>query len=113
MRSCSNTTPAVKRGTTPTLQVYFDGVEMSDVGSITFLLKADTSEITPALVEKVVENPESNPVDVEFTVEDTYLLPATEIWMDTRIVLHSGKIPPTEMVQINVMATLFPENKGV
>lgn len=112
MRSCSNTTPEVKRGTTPTLQVYLDGVDLSDVDSVTFLFKACQFEDAPALLEKTIKSPESNPVEVSFTLEETYDLPNTEIWMDTRIVLQSGKVPPTEMVLIHVMGTLFPEDWG-
>ena len=106
-----NSDVGVKRGTTPTLQVYLDGVDMTEIASVTFLFKTMAMESAPALVEKTVKSPKANPVEVEFTEEETYLLPPAELWMDTRIVLNSGKIPPTELVKIHVMATLFPQDK--
>nr|DAK68130.1 MAG TPA: hypothetical protein [Caudoviricetes sp.] len=111
MRSCDSSAASVKRGTTPTLQIYLDGVDMAEVASVTFLFKALAEERGPALVEKTVKSPKANPVEVEFTGEETYLLPPAELWMDTRIVLNSGKIPPTELVKVRVMETLFPQDK--
>lgn len=104
-----NSDVGVKRGTTPTLQVYLDGVDLAEVKSVTFLFKRNVSERLPALLEKTVENPEANPVEVELTMEETYALDFPEIWMDTRIVLSSGKVPPTELVQLSVGATLFAQ----
>ena len=114
MLNCNNggtSAAAIKRGTTPTLQIYLDGVDMADVSKVDFLFKEIQSEIKKPIIQKTVVSPESNTVQVDFTLEDTYAMCTAELWMDTRITLKDGKIPPTEMVKINVRKTLFPQEK--
>lgn len=114
MRSCNNgvdCAAAIKRGTTPTLQIYLDGVDMADVASVTFLFKELAEEGAPTVLEKTVISPPANPVDVDFTLEETYMLPAAALWMDTKLHLKDDKIPPTELIRVNVLETLFPQEK--
>lgn len=109
MRSCGN--PAIKRGTTPAIQIHLDGVDAADIASVTFLFKAAELESASVLVKKTVEKPESNPIEIVFTQEETYRLPTLGVWMDTRIRLNSGKIPPAELVKLDIGKTLFSQDE--
>lgn len=112
---------SVKRNTTPVLPIKVN-LPLSDILRIEFLFKEKKMDNFPELVRKVYDlrdGPipvkegedtfESFTVTCEFTAEETLRLPAGTIFMDTRVVLLNGKIPGTEIVEIEVTPTLFKE----
>ena len=106
----------MKRGTTPILKVRIEKVQNSDISSIEFLFKQIPTETAEAILEK--DYPGN---DVTYDAQnDRYLISLTEAesrlfleerfcFMDTRITLTTGKIPPTTIEKIMTRKTLFEE----
>lgn len=116
----------MKQNTTPILPIEilmpFEGIKR-----IEFIFKRlntnnynnDQYRSYPALVHKILEGDdiklaegdtsEKFIVRVPFTAEETLKMPVGPIYMDTRIVFENGCIPETEIVKINMNATLFEE----
>ena len=105
----------IKRGTTPHLSVRFNGLdENAAVESIEFLFKQYANENSPALLRKRypdnVQREDSGIYRMFFTAEETRRFSTDKyMYMDTRITLLGGEIPPTSIVTIMVTPTLFHE----
>ncbi len=108
----------MKQNTTPTVYVKIP-VPIENVKRIEFMIKKHKDSIYPALLHKVYAGKDI-PYDEEytqegfivllpFTAEETMSLPVGEVYMDTLIVMKDGSIPPTDIVKIDVSATLFEE----
>lgn len=105
----------MKRGTTPTLKINVPGIDVSEIDHIDFIFKGSESETAPAIIEK--SYPDSVSYDSEvflmpFTEEETRLFNDYHAYMDTRIVTKDGKIPATQIIEIDVRSTLFGEVKN-
>lgn len=115
----------MKQNTTPILPIEIL-MPFENVQRIEFIFKRlntnnynnDLYRSYPALLHKVYEGSdipvseqtsESFIVQVPFTEEETLSLPVGPLHMDTRIVLSDGSVPETQIVKINVTATLFEE----
>lgn len=108
----------MKQNTTPTVSVSIP-VPFSQIKRIEFIFKKHKDSIYPALLHKVYsvndiplaegDTTESFVVLLPFTAEETMSLPVGEIYMDTLIVMADGSIPQTNIVKVDVAATLFEE----
>ena len=104
----------IKRGTTPTIGVRLN-IQNVEVSTIDFLFKQEMDENGEELVKK------SYPDEVDYdAATDRYLVPLTEsetrlfqerhvFYLDTKITLVGGSIPPTDIVTIEMNPTLFAE----
>ena len=102
----------MKRRTTPTLIISIPKIEIDDVKSIEFLFKNTHSEKAKPIIKKSYPDEVSFDADTKcfmlsFTEEETLLFTSDKAFMDTRICLQNGNIPPTNIVTINVDSTLF------
>ena len=107
----------VKRGTTPTLPIRIN-IPFENIKHIDFIFKRQKSENYPKLLEIGFDFPEtivevdgdSFIINAELSKEETRKLIQGKVFMDTQIIFNNGKIPPTEIVELNIGETLF---KGV
>ena len=116
----------MKQNTTPVLPIEVL-IPYEKIKRIEFIFKRlntnnynnDIYKTYPALVHKIFEEEELDAVvipgegnfvvRVPFTAEETLKMPTGVIYMDTRIVFEDGSIPETEIVPVNMNATLFEE----
>lgn len=115
----------MKQNTTPVLPIEIL-MPFENIQRIEFIFKRlntnnynnDLYRSYPALIHKIFEGAdipiaettnESFVVRVPFTAEETLKIPVGPVYMDTRIVFVDGSIPETEIVKINMNATLFEE----
>lgn len=116
----------MKQNTTPVVPVEIL-MPFDEVKRIEFIFKRlntnnynnDLYRSYPALVHKIYEgdeipiqegdNSKSFVVNVLFSAEETLKIPSGPVYMDTRIVLNDGSIPETEIVKLNMKASLFEE----
>ncbi|MBQ6991046.1 MAG: hypothetical protein IJN58_08310 [Clostridia bacterium] len=105
----------IKRGTTPVIVVVLENVANSDVDSIEFIFKHRKSESAPAICTKkypsdfVAYDAANNTYQVSLSEWNTRAMAQhTKIFMDTKITLTTGVIPPTEIAEFQVEETLFP-----
>ena len=115
----------MKQNTTPVLPIEIL-MPFENIQRIEFIFKRlntnnynnDLYRSYPALIHKIFEDADipiaettdgSFVVRVPFTTEETLKIPVGPVYMDTRIVLVDGSIPETEIVKINMNATLFEE----
>lgn len=106
----------MKRGTTPTLKIRINGIDISTVQKIEFIFKMQQREAAKMVILKsfVKDNfnydTENSVFSVRFTEEETRLFtPDSTVYMDTRITLDDGTIPETSIAKFNVTPTLFEE----
>lgn len=102
----------MKRGTTPTLKINIPGIDVSEIDHIDFIFKASKSETAPAIIEKSYPDTVSfdgNVFLMPFTEAETRLFNDYRAYMDTRIITRDGKIPATQIIEIDVRSTLFGE----
>ncbi len=105
----------VKRGTTPTLVIRLETVDMSLVKRIDFVFKEQKNEHSKALITKnYPENgdydEENNKILLKFSDKETRLFTANStVYMDTRIILNDGSIPKTSIAEFDINPTLFAE----
>lgn len=102
----------IKRGTTPDIPVYIEGLAMDQIAGIEFVFKARPTENARAYFTKAYPDSGVTLDDsgvafvVALTEEDTRLLPAkSEIYMDTRITTINGKVPQSNWVVYRVEDT--------
>ena len=105
----------MKRRTTPTLTISIPKVEIEDVKSIDFLFKNIHSEKASPIIKKSYPNEVKFDANAKcfmltFTEKETLLFTSDKAFMDTRICLQNGNIPPTNIVTINVDSTLFGDD---
>lgn len=116
----------MKQNTTPVLPIEVLA-PYENIKRVEFIFKRlntnnynnDIYKTYPALVHKIFEGEELGGivvpgegnfvVRVPFTAEETLKMPVGVIYMDTRIVYEDGSIPETEIVPVNMNATLFEE----
>lgn len=116
----------MKQNTTPVLPIEVLA-PYENIKRVEFIFKRlntnnynnDIYKTYPALIHKIFEGEElsgmvvpgerSFIVRVPFTAEETLKMPVGPIYMDTRIVFNNGNIPATEIVKLNMSATLFEE----
>lgn len=116
----------MKQNTTPVLPIEIL-IPFESIKRVEFIFKRlntnnynnDLYKSYPALVHKFFEGEDLTAivtpandafvVKVPFTAEETLKMPTGTIYMDTRIVFLDGSIPETEIVPINMNATLFEE----
>ena len=126
----------IKRGTTPELPITIE-TPCENIKHIDFIFKKDKNEKAPKLLEKsfnIVEedsdngkiikavNVDSDGIDatievsgeyfvinVPFDENDTRKLPKGTVFMDTGIVYTNNIIPTTEIVELDILETLFSE----
>jgi hypothetical protein len=109
----------IKRGTTPTLPITIF-MPFENVKHIDFIFKRELEENHPTLLEVGYDFPETSVekaensfiVNVKLSAEETRKLKAGRVYMDTKIILSNGDIPKTEIVEIEVGATLFKGENG-
>lgn len=106
----------IKRGTTPVLTVELENVDVSEVAKIEFIFKHRKSEAAPAICTKeypsdfVVYDSANNTYQVSLSEWNTRdMLQYKKLYMDTRITLKTGVIPPTSIAEFHVEETLFPQ----
>jgi len=107
----------MKRGTTPVLKVKIDRVENSDILKIEFLFKQVDSESAPEVLlkeypgEDVSYDSQTDRYTINLTEEESRkFLEERFCYMDTRITLTNGKIPPTTIEKVMAHKTLFQES---
>lgn len=108
----------MKRGTTPTLPVRVN-IDNASTASVTFVFKQTKEEDATALVtkewptdEEVTYDSEKERYLIEWTEAETRLFVADQVFfMDTKVVLNSGKIPETNIVMLRMNPTLFEEEE--
>lgn len=102
----------MKRGTTPSLPVRID-LDLSTVAHIAFVFKQNDSEAAPAILTKTYPDDVSvsdGVLYIPFSDSETRLFSSERpFFMDTRIVLQSGKIPQTNISKLYMKGTLFSE----
>lgn len=106
----------IKRGTTPKLPIIIS-MPVKGIQHIDFVFKKGMGEHYPSLLEigfdisdtQVEEEGDSFVVELKLTEKDTRKLTEGIVYMDTRIILTDGNIPPTEIVELEVGTTLFKE----
>lgn len=108
----------IKRGTTPTLPITIF-MPFENIKHIDFIFKKQIDDKAPKLLELGFDFPDNENlihkedssfvIDVEFEEEQTRKLVGGEVYMDTRIVLTNNKIPPTEIVPLDIGKTLYGE----
>lgn len=108
----------MKQNTTPTVSVSIP-VPLNNISRIEFIFKKHKDSIYPTLLHKVYnrnsiplasgDTSENFVVLLPFTADETMNLPVGEVYMDTLIVMTDGSIPPTNIVQLDITATLFGE----
>ena len=108
----------MKRNTTSTLCISIN-VDKDRIKEIEFIFKSKNSERSSELLSKKF-NPETMKTStgmlpgevlffVDFSTDETMLLPEGTIYMDTRIVTTDNKILETEIVSFDMGKTLFSE----
>lgn len=107
----------MKRGTTPVLKVKIDRIQNSDIYKIEFLFKQVDSELAPEVIQKdypgedVSYDSQNDRYIINLTEEESRLfLEERFCYMDTRITLTNGKIPPTTIEKVMTHKTLFKES---
>lgn len=118
----------MKQNTTPVLPIEIL-MPFENVQRVEFVFKRlntnnynnDLYRSYPALIHKIFEGgdipvanitEQSFVVRVPFTAEETLKIPVGPVYMDTRVVLNDGSIPATEIVKMDMTATLFEEVYG-
>ena len=105
-----------KRRTTPRQKVQV-GVDVGVISAMTFIYKTEKTEEAQVLVQK--EYPGEVTYDeaggyfvIPWTEEETLLFSPNDIfYMDTRIELEDGYVPPTEIISLKMNPTLFGESE--
>lgn len=101
----------MKRRTTPTVRVNID-IDVSEVAKIDFLFKQDFDENCEASVKKTypteVTIDENGLFCVELSADETAKFKGRSwLYLDVRPVLKNGKVPATNIVQLNMNPTLY------
>lgn len=102
----------IKRGTTPDIPVFIDGLAMDQIANIEFIFKARPTENAMAYFTKsypdggVTLDESGTAYVVALTEEDTRKLSAkSEVYMDTRITTINGKVPQSNWIVYKVEDT--------
>lgn len=108
----------MKRNTTPTLCISIN-VDKTTIKEIEFIFKSKNNERASALLSKKFSAetmktsagilPGEVLFFVDFSTEETMMLPEGVIYMDTRIVTTENKILETEIASFDMNKTLFSE----
>jgi len=103
----------MKRGTTPTLKISIEKINIEDVKTIEFIFKSRKQEASETIILKKYPDDASyadNVFLLKFTDAETRLFASgSTVFMDTRIVCKNGTIPETDIAEIPVKPTLFEE----
>lgn len=107
----------IKMNTTPTLPIRIR-TNYKEIKKIEFKFANSDNEYARVFLHKVIEG--SLPIAegatdddfvilLELTANETLRLPVGDVYIDTRIERIDGKVPPTKMVKIENINSLFKE----
>lgn len=105
----------MKRGTTPTLKIYIETIDIENVEKIEFIFKTRKAELAEtSLLKSYPDDADYNDGDKAFHLklkdaETRLFASGSTVFMDTRIVCKDGTIPETDIAEISVAPTLFRE----
>lgn len=95
----------MKRGTTPTLNIALDGVNVGDLDKIYITLKQDDSVLTKS-GEGVTVNEEDNSVSVSFNQKETLFFRPGYVYLQMRAVTSGGNAIATDVQKIDAVEIL-------
>lgn len=104
----------IKRNTTPTLPIKIK-TSPDSIKSIEFMFGDSDTEYARIYLHKKLEG--NIPIDkisdsefivnLELAADETLRLPVGDVYIDTRIELNDGKVPPTKIAKVENINSFF------